>query len=473
MNEPAAGPPTDVGSGLPSRTAIVTLVLVAVSGVAPAPAQERSAASYADSGEVVHRSLSLDEALAAAREGNADLRIAGARARAADAGARSAASFALPHLDLETGYTRSVDPVFAFGTKLRQERFTESDFSLDALNDPSALDDWSSTVTLQWGIASPGAWAEKDAAGDRASAAGWQERRTREATEFRTRALYFGAVAADAAVDAAVASEEAVRATVERFRRRRDEGLLTDAEVLQAEAELAAARADRTQAERDRHHARLDLGLHLGWSPDTLPVPTDTLTVPRLPEPVAAAPESRADLRARAAALDAAEAHDMAASLGWLPDVAAFAATSIHGRDPLGDDGTDWTVGVALRWSVFTGFQRPARNQAASAALESARIEYEQALRDARGEVRRALRTVEAARRAVEASRAARAAALSGRDLMRRRFEEGLATPSDLLQAEARAARMRSRAVEALAGYNIALARLDFVRARSDGEVHR
>jgi len=66
---------------------------------------------------------------------------------------------------------------------------------------------------------------------------------------------------------------------------------------------------------------------------------------------------------------------------------------------------------------------------------------------------------------AVEASRAARAAAREGRDLLRRRFEEGLATPADLLQAEARATTMEVRAVDALAQYHVALARLRFLRS--------
>lgn len=469
MSHPVAGPRPSPGSAPWIQIAVIALHVAASAVATGASAQESSVASGAERGDPAYREIGLEEALSSARARNADLRIAAARERAADAGARSAAAFALPQVDLESGYTRSVDPVFAFGTKLRQERFRESDFSLGALNDPAALDDWASTIRLQWGIASPRAWAEKDAAGSRAEAAGWQTQRAREATEFRTRALYYRATASDAGLEAAVASEEAARATVERFRRRRDEGLLTDADVLQAEAELAAARADRTLVERERHDARLALGLHLGWSPDTLPVPTDSLAAPAPPETEEQGiSEARADLRARAAAVEAAEARKLGATLGWLPDVAAFAGYSVHGRDLLGDDGTDWTVGVALRWSLFTGLRRPARVEASSAALESARVEYRQALRDAGGEVRRARRAVRAARQGLEASRAAREAALSGRDLMRRRFEEGLATPSDLLQAEARAARMRGRAVEALALYNIALARLDFVRARSD-----
>lgn len=448
------------------------LVLTGV-GVAPVAAQETSGVTDPSGAEAEPRPVTLEEALATARERNTDLGRAAARERGARARSRAASSFLLPHLELESGFTRSVDPVFAFGTKLRQERFREEDFSLGALNDPAPLDAWTNTARVEWGIASPRAWAARDAAGSRAEAARWQTERSREATDFRTKVLYFLAVGADAELQAAAASEDAARSTVDRFRRRADEGLLTEADLLQAEAELAAARVGRSAAALARHDARLQLGLHLGWSPDTLPVPTDSLKTSSPPAVERAATVGRADLRAREAAVEAAEARRQGADLAYLPDLAAFAGYSIHGRDPFAEDGTDWSVGVALRWTLFAGLRRPAEAEASSAALEGARLEYQQAVREARGELQQARRAVETAREALEASRSAREAALAGRDLMRRRFEEGLATPSDLLQAEARAARMRSGAVEALAEYNIALARLAFVRAGSEREASR
>ncbi len=53
---------------------------------------------------------------------------------------------------------------------------------------------------------------------------------------------------------------------------------------------------------------------------------------------------------------------------------------------------------------------------------------------------------------------------------MRRRFEEGLATAADLLQAEARATGMRERAITALANYHVAVANLEFVTSQVNQE---
>jgi cobalt-zinc-cadmium efflux system outer membrane protein len=119
---------------------------------------------------------------------------------------------------------------------------------------------------------------------------------------------------------------------------------------------------------------------------------------------------------------------------------------------------------------VFAGGHRGAREEAAAAELRSARASLDLAERDAAVDVVRAREDLAAARLAVEASRAARDAAEEGRDLMRRRFQEGLASAADLLDAESRTAAMQSRFVEALAGYHMARARLDYVSAPGEEE---
>lgn len=430
----------------------------------PAAAQQTPAAG---TGGVVE--LSLREAVERAREQNVELRLAGARSEGSRARARAAAAPLLPRLDLESGWGRTTDPVGAFGTKLRQGVFGSDDLAIDALNAPDPIGDWSTSAVVRWSVASPDRWAARSAADRRAASTEWSEARSREATDLRTRTLYYGALRAEARVRTAEAALEAARSTGERFRRRREEGMLTEADLLQARAEREAAEADVAAAREGRHGARIELGLHLGWDPDdSLPSPSDSLAPPEEPAPAEFDPTRRADVLARAAAVEAAEAGSRQAELSWLPSLEAFGSWSRHGDDPFSGGGTGWTVGVGLRWSLFTGFRRPAEAREADAELMAARLEHRQALREARGEVQRTRRSVKAARRAVEASRAAREAAREGRELMRRRFEEGLATPSDLLQAEARATAMEVRAVDALARYHVARARLRFARSQSD-----
>lgn len=457
------GGDAEAGAGTAHRSGRAAEAEVAAAGAAGGPAR----AVEADTA-MRTRPVSLQEAVETALRENPDHRQARLEAARARQGARAARDVFFPRLQATTGYMRSVDPVAAFGTKLRQGRFSQQDLAFDVLNDPDPVEDWTVGAGFRWTLVDPTGWASASAAGHRADAADWARSRSRDATVFRTRTLYYRAAWAEGRVAAAESALQAARETREVFRERREEGLLTEAELLQAEAEVEAARARRVEARRVRDDARQKLGLFLGWSPDSVPVPADSLGAP---EPVGEQgfrPAARPDLRALDARRKAAEAEVERATSSFLPSVEAFGEYAVHARDPLESDGSDWTAGIRLRLPLFAGFERFARREAARAAAREAEIEYEHALREATVEVSRARRAVRSARQRAEATRAAARAAEKGRDLMRRRFEQGLAIASDVLQAEARAAELRSRAVNALAAYHSAVARLEFVRAQPE-----
>src|ERR1039457_3580499 len=79
---------------------------------------------------------------------------AAAIARAGDQEAKSAATMArtqlLPHLNFTEDISRGDDPVYAFGTRLRQGQFTQADFALDALNHPQSIGNFSTRFSGSW-----------------------------------------------------------------------------------------------------------------------------------------------------------------------------------------------------------------------------------------------------------------------------------------------------------------------------------
>lgn len=449
-------------------TTVLALSVIQFVAVRPAAAQQSPGPA-----ERASRPITMEQAIDQALAANVSLAIADERAEIAAQGARGARSRLWPQLMAEAGYLRSTDPVVAFGTKLRRAEFSQRDFDVNQLNHPDAVEDWSADVAARWTLLDPRVWAGASVARHQARSARWSTRRTREATRLQTRVLYYRALHAMASLGAAQAAEAAARATYRTFRQRREQGLLTEADVLQAEAELSAAEAARTDAERARLDALQDLGQQLGWEPDTLPLPSDTL---KAPEPLPEAgfePQRRADLLGLSAAIEAADAAEREASLGLVPAVDVSAVYTKHAGGLFSSDATDWTVNVALRWTLFSGFGRFAGIQRTAAQRRIARLEYADAVRRAQRESEEAERAIAAARKGVEATANARSAAEAARDLMKRRFQEGLATATDLLQAEARARDMRNRAIAALAGYHIALARLEFVRSQTSPGMQR
>lgn len=462
---------------LPSdRPGALALAVILAPLLAAFPARGQAQAMGAE-----HRGITLEEAIREARRGNADLGLSRARERMAAAEAGMARAALLPSASVSSGWTRTTDPVATFGTKLRQGRFSQPDFALEALNDPRPVEDWESRASVGWEPVVPARWARRSAAEHASRAAGWTKSRTRQATDYRTRLFYYETLRTAGRVEAAEAAVAAAEAVFEQFQRREEQGLVTRADVLQARAELEAARAETAAARQVEREATVALAVHLGWSPEErLPRPLDELSPPsgsaagsERADGEAAELAQRSDLRAAEEGVRAAEAEVDAARLAFLPALGAFATWASHGTAPFGGDGTDWTVGVGLRWSLFEGLGRNAELESARAGLAAARLERERAVRSARGELLLARRALAATEEAFEAARSAREAARTGRDLMRRRFAEGLATPADLLQAEARTRTREAAAVDALARYHQAKARLRFATAAHTGEVGR
>ena len=56
----------------------------------------------------------------------------------------------LPQLGFTEDISRGNDPVYAFGTRLRQRQFTQADFALNALNFPQPIGNFSTRFSGQW-----------------------------------------------------------------------------------------------------------------------------------------------------------------------------------------------------------------------------------------------------------------------------------------------------------------------------------
>ena len=408
------------------------------------------------------RPLSLQEAIAEAGSRSPDVGAARARAEAAEQGVRAASAYLWPTVGVEAGAVRSDDPVAAFGGRLRQGRFTQADFDPARLNHPDALTDWSGAVGAAWAPFDLSASAGRDAARAGADAARFGARWAARAAEFRAEARYMEAVAAEQLLAATNVSLNAALANLDIMTRRSEEGLLTDADVLQARAVVAGARARSIDASRGVADARELLAVALGWPAGVIPVPTDT-DFPAATASPTESPEGRADLRASEQTVRAADARVRQASHARLPRVEGFARLETHSSAMFSGAEEDWTVGFQVRVPLFTGFAVSAGEKAARAMRTAARLDHDRRVREAEADIAQAARAVDAAGQGAQAAQAASDAATEAARLMRRRFEEGMTTTAELLGAEARAADLSASAVNARLMLSLADARLAFL----------
>jgi len=94
--------------------------------------------------------LTLRQAINQALKQSPDVLIAQAENLDAGLAASMARTALLPQLSFTEDISRGNDPVYAFGTRLRQRQFSQADFALNALNRPQPIGNFSTRFSGQW-----------------------------------------------------------------------------------------------------------------------------------------------------------------------------------------------------------------------------------------------------------------------------------------------------------------------------------
>lgn len=385
--------------------------------------------------------ITLAEALALAEQQNPDLAAARAQAAAAFEGAAAARRGALPRLDLTAGWTYTDTPSAAFAYKLDSGEFSERDFEISRLNDPSALGHLGSTVGVEAPIDAFGkvrTAAEAVTARARAAEAqvaeGLLDLRWQVVMSYRRAALAHRAVeVTERALAGARARETDIEARVEG-------GAALQSDLLRARARRREREADLAERRGDAQATAAALARALGAPAGSVYEASEEAASP---VPLAG---GLGDWSARGLAgrptLDAAEAGVEAARRALrseektrLPDLAVWGRLQ-DSRVGIDRGKVTGGVGASLRWSAFDP-TRDRRRAAAEAELRAAESRARAAADQVRLEVETAWHRARAAR---ERYAAATGGAEEGREalrVVRERRLAGIATLTDELETEA------------------------------------
>jgi outer membrane protein len=302
-------------------------------------------------------------------------------------------------------------------------------------------------------------------------------RGTRSGVALRARLAYWQAAAARADVDAALSQQKRAETLLSDARSLRKAGMAVDADVLAAEARTASTRLAVLQARTDTDDRMAELRSLLDVPAGTELELADAMpgALPPAPEPLAdlqsRALDARPEVAALAARVDASAAQEDVARAAGRPTVGASAGWTLARPNmrylPLADEWNDsWSVGVSARWSLWDGGRTAADVGAAKARRGALAEQLADARRQVDLDVERARLGLSSAREAVEAADAAQKAAAARLDAEKDRYEAGLSTTADVLDAQADLAAAETRQVEARTGAWMAQARLDWAVGR-------
>jgi len=365
-------------------------------------------------------------------------------ANADQADAKSAAGLArtglLPQLGFTEDISRGNDPVYAFGTRLRQRQFTQADFALNALNFPQPIGNFSTRFSGQW-MAFDSLKTQKeihraDLLKESASASALA---VDQQIVFRVVAAYQQVLYAQREIDVAQYDRETAAALLSSVDDHVKAVLAVESDRMSAAVNKAARDGELIAAQGDLELAWAALREAMG-APDLKPSelrPIEPHLFPQgsLEEEIAIAVKTRPDLTALGKAQSAQGSAVGAAKSEFGPRVSVYGNWEEDRTSIGGSGGNNWVAGVQISMDILPLGKRAqlARESALKQKVDAQASSTQQHLRL---EVSQAHIHRQTAAAQLNVAKAALEQSAESLRILRNRYGAGLATITDLLRAE-------------------------------------
>ncbi len=404
--------------------------------------------------DVLH--LSLDEAVARGLKQNLGLLLGEQGTRLATAGRLAAQSALLPNVTAGARETTQKINLDAYGFPIPP--------GTNPLVGPFNVFDFRAYLTQN--VFDYSAIQNAKAGAATATAARFTYQDARDLVVAMATSLYLQTVTSQGRIEAARAQFKTAGAVYDRAMAMKEAGTVPGIEVLRAQVQMQAEQQRVIVFENDFAKQKLALaraiGLPLGQAYDLAdPMPFVPLPPVPLEELLKQAYDSRADLQSLAAQVRAAQASRQAALGANLPSFALAADYGTIGQTVSSAKRT-FSVTANVRIPIFEGGRTQARVLQADAFLREQRAQQDDLRARIEYEIRSALLDVKAADDRVQVARSA--ADLAGQQLMqaRDRFEAGVTSSLEVVQAQEAVATATDNYLSSVYAHNaakIALAR--------------
>jgi outer membrane protein TolC len=380
--------------------------------------------------QAINQALGQSPEAAIARAGNQD----------AKAGAAMARTALLPQLGFTEDISRGDDPVYVFGSKLRQHQFTQADFDVNALNRPQPIGNFSTRFSGSW-MAFDSFKTQKQihradlfkqSASSSAMAVDQQ-------IVIQVVGAYQQVLYAQRAVDVAQHELETAAALLNSVDDHVKAGLAVESDRMSAQVNLAERKQELIAAQGDLELAWASLREAMG-APDLKeaelkPIEPHTFPQGALDEEIATAVKTRPDLMALGQAQSAQESAVSAAKSEFGPRVSAYGNWEEDRTSFAGSGGNNWVAGMQINVDILP-FGKRAQLARESAAKQKIDAQVAATRQHLRLQVSQAHIHRKTAVLSLETARAAMSDSAESLRILKNRYSAGLANITDLLRAE-------------------------------------
>ena len=420
-------------------------------------------------------SITLQQAIDLARRNSQVLQIADLQLQQSRSIVREQQAALYPDLNLQMGANRSVSAGGELGVRAQQRRLdtlptrpantpNPQNFGNNSLN---------STLELSYDIDLFGRRrANIRAAEEQLRIRELDVERQAEQLRFDTAEGYYNLQNSDGQVAIRQASVRNAQQSLRDAEALERAGVGTRFAVLQAQSNVANEQQQLSVARRDQRVAQRRLAEILNISQSANLTAADPVEQAgswrlSLEESIVQAFKNRPELEQQLVQRDVSKQQRRSIQAGRLPQLSVAAAYNVLGQDP--DDpnpfaARGWADGYSIRanltWSIFDGGAARARVKQRDADIAIAETRFDQLRNQVRREVEQAYFGLESSFENIETSEAGVLQSREALRLARLRFQAGVGTQTDVIQAETDLTRAERNRLSAIITYNLGLSSL-------------
>jgi outer membrane protein TolC len=376
----------------------------------------------------------------------------------------AAAGRLLPSLDVSTGISRTDAPGDYFGIKLNQQKITAADFTPARLNNPGYINNYRTRIGLTMPIYQGGAlWAGKQQAVHHADSSSFNHAFMQQQVIYQTTTAYVRVRQSGAQIRAVESAMAAAKKRHQDTQAMRERGLLIDSDVMDAHVHLLRTTVQLQQARNVYARSRDELQRVMGIDQQTELNADEEVHLngsqPVLQEAIESALSVRPDLKALEESYQAARAVIDQSDAAFRPRVDLVAAQEWNASTP-GLRNPNTMIGATVSMNIFAGGSDLAKRRAATAKLVSLEMKISDHKHQIRNEVGQALRMLGETRLRHQSESEALKQSEESLRIKSLRYKQGLATTTDLLDAQLQVDNSRLASIRAKYDVTIAKAGL-------------
>lgn len=399
-------------------------------------------------------------------DNNLQVKMAQKEAELGDAELLGTRAMYLPNINGSYTFSNTNNPLYAFGSKLNQERITMTDFNPDNLNSPKSISNFATKLEIQQPIINMDAVYHKKAGQVKSEVLKIKTERTREYVQFELKKAYMTLQMAYKMVETLENARTTTLANKKVIDNYYKNGIIQKSEVLYMDVRLKEIENQIQFAKSNVKNASDYLYFLLDENyQNKVLKPTESLEYQEnMVENNPTLNINRKDLQAYQKSLEAYDLMIKSSKAKFLPKLNAFGSFEMYDNKIAQFDANGYLAGIQLSWNVFDGLKAKSEQEKYKAERSKAETEIQQYQKQSELELSKTSRQVQDAGNKVNLTKLAWEQSKEAYRIRKNRYDQGLEKSADLLTSETQMSQKELENIQAIFEYNTAVEYYKFLK---------